>query len=700
MLWTPAKGGSRRAERILSRRGDPIEAVALSAGAKVGAVVRKGGAVELWDLARGRRRRGLREGGGVCAVAVSADGSFYATGQVSGTVSVWSVEDESRVAAVIAHRGPIDSLALSPDGRRVVTASFGKKDSSVRVWDLATGVCAAGLTGPQRGTLYGEPLYAYDLDTGAISPDGSSAVVAWWKGPLTTWDTLRGTVVSEVPNPIRDTYGVLIAGTTVLTTAESPVRVWDAPTGSCLRDLGRDLRPTIVSVRAAAISADARVAAFADSFGGIALRSLPTADYRAPWCYARPQEAHELVSTENTFRGRMDQVKAHTEQGRFAEAGATLRSIQDVPGYTRTHEVREAWAELAPHGERASLLGAWHLFEYAADGESTQPPAVALRQDGRYMVTTRWTGEVDLWDFQASERILTFDRGEGGMAVDVRFAVDGLLALVLTTSGTIRQLRLDDGVKRIFTKDTGKLTAFDVNAAGNAVVIGDETGTLRVRNLPSGNVTAELKSFSGTIRTVALSPAGQYAAALGPVGDEHEIHVYGNSNTPKWTLKNRSAHEELRFSPDGELLFVSYALSTGVWVTATGQFRYSVPCEGTMTGRRRLALSGDGQLAVTPDGKSLRVWRTDTGKLVRSLPAPTWPSVFELSRDGTFLVAGDLDRVVRVWDVRTGQCLREMEGHAAGLHRMMLSDDGSTLFTTDLGSSMHGWELVWDYDFR
>ena len=134
VLWTPAKGGGRRAERILSRRGDPIEAVALSAGAKVGAVVRKGGAVELWDLARGRRRRGLREGGGVCAVAVSADGSFCATGQVSGTVSVWSVEDESRVAAVIAHRGPIDSLALGPDGRRVVTASFGKNDSSVRVW--------------------------------------------------------------------------------------------------------------------------------------------------------------------------------------------------------------------------------------------------------------------------------------------------------------------------------------------------------------------------------------------------------------------------------------------------------------------------------------------------------------------------------------------------------------------------------------
>ena len=120
-----------------------------------------------------------------------------------------------------------------------------------------------------------------------------------------------------------------------------------------------------------------------------------------------------------------------------------------------------------------------------------------------------------------------------------------------------------------------------------------------------------------------------------------------------------------------------------------------------MTGRRRLALNGDGRLAATPDGKSLRVWRTDTGKLVRSLPGrPACPACS--AQPGRHVPGRRRSRpgLVRVWDVRTGRCLREMEGHAADLHRMMLSDDGSTLFTTDLGSSMHGWELVWDYDFR
>ncbi|GAA3436916.1 serine/threonine-protein kinase [Kutzneria kofuensis] len=702
VLWTPAKGTGRRAQHVLTRRGDPVQAVAMSADATVGAIIRQG-AVELWDLARRRQRPGLRDAGGVCAVAVSADGSHYATGQVSGLVSVWTVEHERQVAAMRAHAGRIDSLALSPDGRRVVSASFRDRDSSVRAWDVATNSLTAALSGPQRGTLHGVPKYSSELDIGAVSLDASHAVVAWWHGPLTTWDTRNGVVVSEVPTRYADIYTMVVAGTTMMTTYEPPVRVFDAPTGRCLRVVGRDLKPDAQFVKAAAITADARVAALASDYAGIALRSLPAADYQAPWCYARPRAAHELVSTEDTFRSRMDRVKELVEREQFAAAGEVLRTIREVPGFARNHEVREAWARLGPHGTRSRLLGGWFLYEYAADGEFTQPPVVLLRQDGRYSVSCRWTGEVDVWDFLAAERLLTFDRGEGGMARDVRFAVDGLLVLVLTTAGTIRQLNLADGGKRIFTKDTGRLTAFDVDATGTGIVIGDETGTLRVRDLPRGNVLAEMKAFPGRIHTVAMSPDGRHVAALGSTGgDENEIHVWaGEPPGPTWTLKSRSADEGLRFSPDGRLLFVSFGLSTGVWDAATGEFRHSVRCGTSLIGpQQRLALSGDGRLAATPGEKGLSVWRTDTGEVHRSLPVPDLIQAYVLSADGTFAVTANNARQIQVWDLRTGGCLREMEGHRADIHRMMLSDDGGKLLTTDIGSSMCGWELVWDYDFR
>lgn len=706
VLWTPARGTGRRARTVLNRRGDPVEAVAMSADATIGAIIRRG-AVELWDLARGRQRRGPREDGGVCAVAVSADGRSYATGQVSGTVtvsSVSSVEDERWAAAWPAHSGRIDSLAVSPDGRRVVSASFRDQDSSVRTWDVATGSCVAELTGPQRGTLHGVPKYSYDLDHGAVSADAGHAVVAWWRGPLTTWDAQRGVVVGEVSKRLPGTDSVRLAGTTMMSIREPPVRIWDAPTGRCLRVLGRDLGPDAQYVTAAAMTADARVAALASEYAGIALRSLPAADYQAPWCYARPREAHELVSTEDTFRSRMDRVQDLIERERFGEAGTVLRSVQEVAGYARNHEVRAAWAGLGAHGTRANLLGGWRAHNYEAHGEFTRPPSVLLRQDGRYMATCRWSGEVDVWDFLAGERLLTFDRGEGGMATDVRFAMDGMLALVLTTAGTIRQLSLDDGVKRLFTDDDGRLTAFDVNAAGNAIVIGDETGRLRVRNLPQGRITAELDPLDGPVHAVAMSPDGRYAAAVGGgrrgvAHEENEIHVWGDSNAPKWTLENRSGEEELRFTPDGRILFVSVMAWTGAYDVATGELLYSVRCGGVVGGlEQRLVLSGDGRLAATPDKDALVVWRTGNGTVQRSLPITGHLFAFTLSADGTFALTGDRDRLIRVWDLRTGECLRELEGHHAALYRMMLSDDGSKLLTTDIDSTMYAWELVWDYD--
>jgi WD40 repeat protein len=70
-----------------------------------------------------------------------------------------------------------------------------------------------------------------------------------------------------------------------------------------------------------------------------------------------------------------------------------------------------------------------------------------------------------------------------------------------------------------------------------------------------------------------------------------------------------------------------------------------------------------------------------------------------LSADGSFAVTGDVDGVIRIWDVRTGQCLRTLEGHRARIHELALNRDGTLLASTDLGSSMWAWQLAWDYDF-
>lgn len=691
-LWSPV---ANRRRRTLSRRGQPVVAATMDAAGTLGVTVREDGTVEQWDLVRGKRRRELARLGGALTAAVSGDGRFVATGLAHGEIQVWSLDSGQCVATLPGHTGAVTSLALSQDGRRALSASFrgarrGAGDGTVRVWDVAGGYCAALLAEPADGM---PPGNVRDLNLAAVSPDARCAVVAWWDGPLTLWDARRGVVVSEVPHRLRHVTSLAVTSTgpALLTVGDGVVRAWDATTGRCLRTLD----PAWVDL--AVTSVDGRVAVLGGHHGEAQARSLPAAGYQAPWCYARPRAAHTLTRAENAFRELMDRVDDLAGQGRFAAAAEVLRSAQQVPGFARHPDLRARWARVGTHGRRSTLLSASSLYRYDGHREFTQPPTLAMREDG-VGATGRWSGEVDVWDFLAGERLHTFDRGEGGCAEDIRFAADGRMLVVRTNAGTIRQLSLEDGSKRLFTDEFGAISACAVNRAGDRILIGDETGVVRLRDLPDGAILRTVRAHEGRVRGVALSPDARYAATLG--GTECELRVWRlDQDRPLWTLPGRRRDERLDFGQDGRTLFAAKGLFVGAWEVTTGEWRYSFLGQGAVGGWDDVvAFSADGGLGAMPDDKSLVVWETGTGTVRRTLSMPDTPTAFALSPDGAFAVTGGWDNLVRVWDVGSGRCLRTLEGHQAAIYRMTLARDGTLLATTDLDSGLWAWGLSWDFD--
>ncbi|WP_405867856.1 protein kinase domain-containing protein [Streptomyces sp. NBC_00005] len=728
LLWTPGERQRRRVRRTLTRRGLPVDVVAMDAAGALGVTVRRDGIVELWDLDRARRGVGLPHGDGGPAVsaAVSGDGRYVATGHQDGLIRVWETERGQLVTAWQGHLGTITSLALSRDGRRALSASFGDggRDGKVRTWDVAGRRCVATLTGPMRGTLHGEPVHTSPMDMAAVSPDARCAVVAWWEGPLTLWDARQGTVVSEVPHHLRHVMSMAVAsaGPVFLTVQDwgDPTQVWHAPTGRSLRTLD----PPAGRVYATAVSADGHVAVLgrghgwsrSGQLGQVTVRSIPAPDYHAPWCYARPRPARELTTAADVFGELMDRAHDLTEQGRFAPAADVLRSAQEVPGFARHPRLRGTWAEVGARGRRSTMFGAWPLYTYDGHGEFTQPTTLALREDGAIAATGRWTGEVDVWNFPDGERLHTFDHGEGGSARDIQFALQGNLLAVRTTRGTIRQLSLEDGSKRLFTDETGPASTFALTPAGDRILIGDETGTLQLRNLPAGQILRTLRAHGGKVGAVALSSDGRYAAShggthpqanhFGRPSNENEVHLWTpDSDRPAWTLTSRTSRERPDFSADGQTLFLSSNMFVTAWDVATGTFRYSIRTMGTFIGSSLghpiVVFSADRRYAASPGDKALNVWETATGQVLHSLPLPL-PGLFRsfaLSADATFAVTGGTDRLVRVWEVSSGRCLRTLDGHRTAVSHTLLSRNGALLATGDLGSGLAAWELAWDFDF-
>jgi WD40 repeat protein len=157
----------------------------------------------------------------VTSVAFSPDGRLLATASEDKTVKLWQAGTWRNVQTIIGHTRAVSTVAFSPDGRWLASGSV---DKTIRIWDVPNGNHPRLLDAKQRVSLL-----AFNSDGSRLASGGGS------DGKITVWDLRTGRKLLAFVADNGSVGGLAFSpdGRLLATGGEDEVvKVWKAFTGA------------------------------------------------------------------------------------------------------------------------------------------------------------------------------------------------------------------------------------------------------------------------------------------------------------------------------------------------------------------------------------------------------------------------------------------------------------------------------------
>ena len=392
----------------LEEHGRPVVCAAFSHDGELVATGSSDGQIWLYNGRSGTPLQALHgPGAGVEALVFTADGQWLAAGPRGGdgALLLWKVRDLVAPQTLRGHADSVLSLAWSPHGDLLATAS---RDHSVRLWSTAGGAL-------QRRLDHGAPVFAL-----AFSPDGSRLATAARESFPHLWSVADGTSVS-LPDHGGYSPALLFApdGRLITSSVDRRLRVFDSR-GAPLLTSGE---LSGVPVRLALAPDQQRLASLCYStdvcFLDLSAVAAPSTPVHTGPGYPEATSAADNLLAAGATDGSASVWKAMppslvtTVRG---HAGAILTTALSRSGQ---------WLATGSSDHTAAL---WRLpagsQNPALSDHGAPVIAAAFSPDEKLLATATTDGVVRIWNVYTGERLAVL-AGHTGRVVALAWAPDG-----------------------------------------------------------------------------------------------------------------------------------------------------------------------------------------------------------------------------------------------------------------------------------
>ncbi len=307
------------------------------------------------------------------------------------------------------------------------------------------------------------------------------------------------------------------------------------------------------------------------------------------------------------------------------------------------------------------------------------PHLVAASPDGRQLFTaSTWA----LWLTDSTGASLRDPVQQGPFARTVGFLPDGSHLVIGGDFGMVVRSVPDAVITQAPDWGQSARTVNDValSASGGWLATAEESGQVNLWSTATWTVTQPITTALIRANRVSFSPDGTLLAAGADQGADEVYQVPSGSMVTGMGIAGNV--DSVAFSRDGTLLAAGSdgreldILSTADWSTTRRITEAHSPAVVDVS------ISPDNQLVASVGDERVTVWQSTGATARRDLfqgPASFSSRTVAFSPDGTVLVAGGSDGVMRLWSTPELTALPSLPAHGQGLVRMRFAGDGSRL---------------------